>query len=80
MQGGAETTLPTAVSDLSSARELASVTAVVRVAARALTGADGVTFVLKEPSENRGTAVRVEFPVLPSPSVVPSRHDTTQAV
>jgi two-component system CheB/CheR fusion protein len=48
MQAGAETTLLTAVSDLSSARELTSVTAVVRVAARALTGADGVTFVLKE--------------------------------
>ena len=44
----AEATLLAAVSDLSSARDLASVTAVVRVAARALTGADGVTFVLKE--------------------------------
>jgi two-component system CheB/CheR fusion protein len=43
-----ETTLLTAVSDLSSARELSSVTAVVRVAARRLTGADGVSFVLKE--------------------------------
>jgi signal transduction histidine kinase len=48
MRAGAETTLLTAVSDLSSARELSSVTKVVRVAARALTGADGVTFVLKE--------------------------------
>jgi signal transduction histidine kinase len=48
MQAEAETTLLTAVSDLSSARELASVTAVVRTAARALTRADGVTFVLKE--------------------------------
>src|ERR1041384_6468851 len=43
-----ETTLLTAVSDLSSARELSTVTRIVRVAARALTGADGVTFVLKE--------------------------------
>jgi two-component system CheB/CheR fusion protein len=48
MNAEVETTLLTAVSDLSSARELSSVTAVVRVAARALTGADGVTFVLKE--------------------------------
>jgi signal transduction histidine kinase len=48
MRAGAETTLLTAVSDLSSARELSSVTRVVRVAARRLTGADGVTFVLKE--------------------------------
>jgi signal transduction histidine kinase len=43
-----ETTLLTAVSALSSARELPAVTQVVRVAARALTGADGVTFVLKD--------------------------------
>jgi signal transduction histidine kinase len=45
---GVETTLLAAVSDLSSARELSSVTQIVRVAARALTQADGVTFVLKE--------------------------------
>jgi signal transduction histidine kinase len=45
---GVETTLLAAVSDLSSARELSSVTQIVRVAARALTEADGVTFVLKE--------------------------------
>jgi two-component system CheB/CheR fusion protein len=48
MDAGVETTLLGAVSDLSSARDLASVTRVVRVAARTLTGADGVTFVLKE--------------------------------
>jgi signal transduction histidine kinase len=29
---------------------------------------------------NRGTVVRVEFPVHPAPSDVPFRHDTTQAV
>ena len=60
-----ERTLLTAVSDLSSARELASVTAVVRVAAGALTGADGVSFVLKD--QNQGTAVRVEFPIAVTP-------------
>ena len=48
MSSTLETTLLTAVSDLSSARDLSSVTAVVRVAARALTGADGVSFVLKD--------------------------------
>jgi two-component system CheB/CheR fusion protein len=48
MTTAVETTLLTAVSDLSTARELSNVTQVVRVAARALTGADGVTFVLKE--------------------------------
>jgi len=48
MDSGVETTLLTAVSDLSSAHDLPSVTAIVRVAARALTRADGVTFVLKE--------------------------------
>jgi len=48
MDSGVETTLLTAVSDLSSAHDLRSVTAIVRVAARALTRADGVTFVLKE--------------------------------
>jgi two-component system CheB/CheR fusion protein len=48
MSAGVETTLLTAVSDLSSAHELPSITRIVRVAARALTGADGVTFVLKE--------------------------------
>jgi len=48
MDSGVETTLLTAVSDLSSAHDLPSVTAIVRVAARALTKADGVTFVLKE--------------------------------
>ena len=36
------------VSQLSSARELPDVTAIVRKAARALTSADGVTFVLRE--------------------------------
>jgi len=43
-----ETTLLAAVSDLSSVRDLPGVTRVVRVAARTLTGADGVTFVLKD--------------------------------
>jgi signal transduction histidine kinase len=43
-----ETTLLAAVSDLSTARELSSVTRVVRTAARTLSGADGVTFVLKD--------------------------------
>jgi len=43
-----ETTLLAAVSDLSSARDIPGVTRVVRVAARTLTGADGVTFVLKD--------------------------------
>jgi signal transduction histidine kinase len=41
------TRLLTAVRDLSFARDLPSITEVVRVAARDLTGADGVTFVLR---------------------------------
>jgi signal transduction histidine kinase/CheY-like chemotaxis protein len=40
--------LLTAVTELSFARDLASVTTIVRQAARRLTGADGVTFVLKD--------------------------------
>src|SRR5689334_21352693 len=37
-----------AAQDLSCARDLASVMAVVRVAARELTGADGATFILRD--------------------------------
>jgi len=48
MSAGLENALLTAVSHLSTARELSSVTQVVRRAARTLTGADGVTFVVKE--------------------------------
>jgi hypothetical protein len=40
--------LLTAVTELSFARDLASVTTIVRQAARRLTGADGVTFILKD--------------------------------
>jgi two-component system CheB/CheR fusion protein len=43
--------LLTAVRDLSFARELSEVTAIVRTTARRLTRADGVTFVLKDGDE-----------------------------
>jgi signal transduction histidine kinase/CheY-like chemotaxis protein len=46
--GPGDRSLLDVVSDLSSARDLPRVTEVVRQAARRLTGADGVTFVLKD--------------------------------
>ncbi len=47
----AEAELLSVISDLSFARELSRVTEIVRSAARRLTGADGVTFVLKQEGE-----------------------------
>lgn len=44
----ASTCLISAVQELSMARDMAAVTAIVRRAARALTGADGATFVLRD--------------------------------
>ena len=81
MQAGAETTLLTAVSDLSSARAPRAGWAGLGIGVTIVPQRVALHGTVSASSEggNRGTVVRAECPVLSS-SAVPLRHDSTQAV